>query len=1125
MKKLLNKSIFKVLLFLIIFFNIIWISTQITNADTTTVSYVWTANDLWGWSYTWNNINNTIWNTTSTSANSIVINRNTNSNFLSLTNFNLSTAWLPIDATINWIQVDIEWMVNGDRIWDNVVQLTKDGTNIIWNNYALIANWPTTKTITNYGSLTDLWWATWNPTDLLSSNFWVILQYRNRKNASRTVDIFRVMITIDYTKAPPTPWWVTSWLQLWLKADAGTSTITDWTSLTTWGDQSWNGYDASWWVSPTYINNSTTNLNYNPIIDFNWTTQYLENLSNWAYSHSYFAIIIPDSQIDWTLTGQVPFGFDCNSAVLNTWTCWFTFAWLTLWAFTAAINDEVITHAIWSSTGWRSAQIWTASYQSSKPMLINMNEKSSWDWTEISEKWIILDNYDANTYQTLSTADYRIWMSTDWTYPFPYDWKIAEIINYDSRISILDKQKIESYLSLKYAITLNSWTQDYIASNWTTSMWSTSSAWSYIYDIFGIGRDDASELWQIKSASVNNNNVITIEAIWEWTNINPSFSDIDDFEFLTIANNNWWNTWTATDAPTNYYNLSRYWKVQETGELGTLNLDFDVWNTNYDIPDLSIWTNYYFVYDSDNDNLLSDETPISMTNTIWNIWQISWINLNNLQIFTIATQASTNNIPTDINISNNNINENVAAWTTIWTLSTIDEDTLDTHTYTFVNWAWDTDNSRLSITTNSLSINESPDYELKSQYNIRIETDDWNWWTFQKQIIIYINNVWETINSIIDFEDISDESKYTVTSWTWTRTTTNPYEWAYSIESDNGWLPNTQSCFQITNTFNATWTISFYYNISSQVWADFLKFYIDNIEEQTWSWTVPWTNYLKNDVTIWTHSYKWCYIKDAATNTGSDTAFIDYITFNDSVVDSTPPIISSINYASWTLLPWWNHNIIINYNDGESGINANSDTISLYKWNWSTWWSDIASSGFNLWSKVITVTSATYPTNNLTFWKYSYNFEISDNNANSTSTWAVFYIDTPELIINTWSLDIWELQNWVTKFSNLEFSIIVKTVWAWFDLILNKTSSLLNWTIEIADWNWINWIWYDKSPYTSTINLINTNEIIATQAWSININWEKNIYNYNVKFWANIWGEQSAWNYIWDIKFWLDLDY
>jgi hypothetical protein len=205
-----------------------------------------------------------------------------------------------------------------------------------------------------------------------------------------------------------------------------------------------------------------------------------------------------------------------------------------------------------------------------------------------------------------------------------------------------------------------------------------------------------------------------------------------------------------------------------------------------------------------------------MTNISWNIWQISWINLNNWREFTISTQASSNNIPTDITISNNNINENVISWTNIWTLSTTDVDVWDTHTYTLVSWAWDNDNSYFTITTDTLSINVSPDFELKNQYSLRIQTDDGNWWTFQKNIFIYINNLAETTDSIIDFEDISDESKYNVTSWTWTRTINNPYEWTYSLESDNWWLANTQSCFEITNTFNAPWTVSFYYNVSSQ---------------------------------------------------------------------------------------------------------------------------------------------------------------------------------------------------------------------------------------------------------------------------------------------------------------------
>ena len=63
-----------------------------------------------------------------------------------------------------------------------------------------------------------------------------------------------------------------------------------------------------------------------------------------------------------------------------------------------------------------------------------------------------------------------------------------------------------------------------------------------------------------------------------------------------------------------------------------------------------------------------------MTNISGNIWQISGVNLAHTQTFTIATQASSNNIPTDISLSNNTVDENVANGSTIGTLSTTDLD-------------------------------------------------------------------------------------------------------------------------------------------------------------------------------------------------------------------------------------------------------------------------------------------------------------------------------------------------------------------------------------------------------------------------------------------------------------------
>ena len=928
--------------------------------------------------------------------------------------------------------------------------------------------------------------------------------------------------TVTLSYVVPGPWGVWSWLQIWLRADKWTSTTTHGNSVSTWNDQSWNDYHATAWNAPTYLNNASNHVNYNPMIDFDGTNDYLQNNNNGAYTHSHYMVIIPDNQVDGTLTWEVPFGVDCNSWVLSTWSCWLTFAWFVLWASTAAINDEVIMTAIGSSTSRRSAQTWVYSYASSEPMLLWFNENSWATNTDIYEKGVKIDNYTANTYQSLSTADYNIGRSTYSSFPFYYDGKVAEIINYNTRLNDTDRKSIESYLWFKYGITLNSWNNNYTASDGTSSMWNTTTAWSYTHDIFGIGRDDGPELSQVKSKSSNSDAIITLEAVWEGTNMSPSFTDIANYEFLSISNNDGSNTWKQTDTPTGYYVLDRYYRAQETGEVGTVDLEFDVGDSDFDVPALSTGTGYYFIYDSDNDNTLSDETPQLMTNTSWNLWKISGIDLDDAREFTLATQASTNNIPTDISLSNNIINENIAIGSTVGTLSTTDADTGDSHTYSLVAGTWDDDNASFSITTNVLSIDESPDYEMKSSYSIRIETDDGNGGQFQKQFTITVNDIWEVIDSIIDFEN---PWKYSVTSWTWTRTTNNPSEWSYSLESSNSWN-NTQSCFELSQTLSATGTVTFDYQVSSQAGSDYLRFYIDDIEQQAWSWNAWWSTYTKNDLSAQTHNYKWCYIKDGAGSSGSDKAWIDYITIDSSIADITPPVISAINYASGSLLPWGNHDIIITYSDADSGIDTTSDSIELYKWNGSTWWSDIASSGFDLTSKTITATQASYPTDDLSFWKYRYDFSIDDNASNSSSTGAVFYIDEPELIISTGSLDIWELEAWSAVFSALAFSITVKTVGASFDLILDKTSSLLEWTgVEIIDWDGSEWVWYDQSPYTSTITKVNPGEVLASQTGSINTDGDKNSYNYNIKFWAQIVEQQAAGNYSMDIEFTLDLDY
>ncbi len=108
--------------------------------------------------------------------------------------------------------------------------------------------------------------------------------------------------------------------------------------------------------------------------------------------------------------------------------------------------------------------------------------------------------------------------------------------------------------------------------------------------------------------------------------------------------------------------------------------------------------------------------------------------------FTI-TINNLNETPTDISLSASSVNENVAGNTTVGTLSSTDTDAGNTFTYSLVTGAGDTDNASFNTSGSSLRITNSPDYETKSSYSVRVRSTDQGSLTFDKAFTITINNV------------------------------------------------------------------------------------------------------------------------------------------------------------------------------------------------------------------------------------------------------------------------------------------------------------------------------------------------------------------------------------------------
>ncbi|WP_051312744.1 T9SS type A sorting domain-containing protein [Sporocytophaga myxococcoides] len=113
------------------------------------------------------------------------------------------------------------------------------------------------------------------------------------------------------------------------------------------------------------------------------------------------------------------------------------------------------------------------------------------------------------------------------------------------------------------------------------------------------------------------------------------------------------------------------------------------------------------------------------------------------EVFTININ-NVNEAPIDFYISSTTLDENVPANSVVGTLATTDVDETDNFKYTLAVGAGDDDNSSFSIVGDKLQIVESPDFETKDIYTIRVRSTDQGGLSLERIFDITIENVEET---------------------------------------------------------------------------------------------------------------------------------------------------------------------------------------------------------------------------------------------------------------------------------------------------------------------------------------------------------------------------------------------
>lgn len=364
-----------------------------------------------------------------------------------------------------------------------------------------------------------------------------------------------------------TPGQVASGLELWLKADAGVVG----TSVSSWTDQSSSGnllVQATTSRQPTLLG---TFFNYNPQLEF-----------------------VSDNLVD--VTGSFSSGnparetFVVTNGMNNTAGTYFWFG------PTSAGNTNNIGYAysnsescITTSGGGIHASRWNGPH--GIPLTDRLIHNFYCPAGGTNDSYEIFGNekssieYFSNTgSHTPSVTGTRINIgskqSNGGTTNAYMNGVMAEIVYYSSSLSVLDRQKIHTYLAVKYGITLDNssgaTTGDMTATT-GVNIWDASLTPLYHNNVIGVGRDDGEALLQKQSHTSDDESRIYLGTLQTQNTLNTS-TFTNNVSYIIMGDNQ--GALCATAAanlevpnPTILTRIEREWKLNRTNNTQIFNID------------------------------------------------------------------------------------------------------------------------------------------------------------------------------------------------------------------------------------------------------------------------------------------------------------------------------------------------------------------------------------------------------------------------------------------------------------------------------------------------------------------------------------------------------------------------
>ena len=396
-------------------------------------------------------------------------------------------------------------------------------------------------------------------------------------------------------------------LNLWLKANAGTGAIG-----TSWQDQSGNANDYTTVTGPTLQSNA---INFNPAIEI---------LSGGFNAPAGAAL-----GTDWTtFFVSQKLASDNNGRLFDGHSGNYLWAYWGTYRNSIYLNTNPANHnsGIATTTGIQDVHLFAYARESTGGTLEARTDGES-----------------LNTFGSSNSANgIQIDINQGAFAGETSDSRVAEMIVYSAQLSAADINKVESYLAVKYGITLDNGAGgaagDYTASGGTI-LWDASANTTYHNDVTGIGRDDNSGLDQQKSTSSNATGVVTMDK-------GNAFGT--DGDFILWGNDNAAKGISADVDLTSFdARLNKIWRVAVSGTPGVV--DFSINLKDLGLPTALSATDYALLIDADGTFATGATTHTIGATINGDTLSFTGVNFTDGDYFTIAA----NNIEAPGNVTSN----------------------------------------------------------------------------------------------------------------------------------------------------------------------------------------------------------------------------------------------------------------------------------------------------------------------------------------------------------------------------------------------------------------------------------------------------------------------------------------